>query len=90
MAKTVQIRDMPDKLHRTLKARAAAAGMTLSEYLVWELKRATVFPTEEELWERIRGRTPVKGVSGAELVREGREERDRQIDEWVDRIGSRR
>ena len=33
MAKVVQIRNVPDKLHRTLKARAAQAGMSLPDYL---------------------------------------------------------
>lgn len=81
MGKMVQIRDMPDKLHRTLKARAAQAGMSLSEYLLRELKKAAI-PTEDDMWERFAKLTPIDlGGSGAELVRAGREEREKQIDE---------
>ena len=82
MAKMVQIRNMPDKLHRTLKARAAQAGMSLSEYLLRELKKSAELPTQEDMWERFARLTPIDlGVSGAELVRAGREEREKQIDE---------
>jgi hypothetical protein len=91
MGKMVQIRNMPDKLHRTLKSRAAQAGMSLSEYLLRELKKVGDKPSVEELLERIRSRPPIEpGVSSAEIIREGREERMRQIDELVDTIGSRR
>ena len=77
----VQIRNMPDKLHRTLKSRAAQAGMSLSEYVLRELKRSAI-PMEDEMWERFARLTPIDlGVSGAELVRAGREEREKQIDE---------
>ncbi|MEK6371505.1 MAG: hypothetical protein AABO58_02305 [Acidobacteriota bacterium] len=87
----VQIRNMPDKLHRTLKSRAAQAGMSLSEYLLRELKKAADKPSVEELLDRIRSRPPVEpGVSSAEIIREGRDERMRQMDERVDTIGSRR
>ncbi len=91
MAKTIQIRNMPEKLHRTLKARAAAAGMTLSEYLLAELKRSADKPSIEELLKRIRSRPPIDpGISSAEIIREGREERMRQIDEAVNSVESRR
>ncbi len=91
MGKMVQIRNVPDKLHRTLKARAAQAGMSLSEYLLRELKKVGDKPSVEELLERIRSRPPIEpGVSSAEIIREGREERMRQLDELVDTIGSRR
>lgn len=91
MGKMVQIRNMPDKLHRTLKSRAAQAGMSLSEYLLRELKKAADKPSVEELLDRIRSRPPVEpGVSSAEIIREGRDERMRQMDERVDTIGSRR
>lgn len=55
----VQIRDVPDDVHRTLKARAAASGLSLSEYLRGVLSRTAARPTAEELVERIR----VRGVA---------------------------
>jgi antitoxin FitA len=38
MSKMIQIRNVPDELHRTLKVRAAQAGMTLSDYLLSEIE----------------------------------------------------
>ncbi len=54
--KPLQIRSVPDDLHRTLKARAALAGMSLSEYALAELRRAAERPTREEVLERIAAR----------------------------------
>lgn len=45
----IQIRDVPDDVHRTLKARAAARGTTLSDYLRVEIERVARTPTAEEL-----------------------------------------
>ena len=53
---TLQIRDVPDDLKRTLKTRAAAAGQSLSEYALAELRRSAERPTIAELNERIRQR----------------------------------
>lgn len=58
MGVLVQIRDLPDDVHRTLKARAAARGVSLSEYLRIELTRSATRPTVDELVERIRARGP--------------------------------
>ena len=55
----MQIRDMPEEAHRTLKARAALAGTSLSEYLRTELVRVASRPTPEELVARVRARGPV-------------------------------
>lgn len=52
----IQIRDVPDDVHRTLKARAAARGTSLSEYVLREVMRVARTPTPEELDERIRSR----------------------------------
>ena len=56
----VQIRDVPEAVHRTLKARAAASGMSLSEYLRELLARAASRPTLDELEARIRARGSVR------------------------------
>jgi antitoxin FitA len=60
MGSLVQIRDVPDHVHRTLKARAAASGMSLSEYLRALLERDAARPTPTELAERIRVRGTVR------------------------------
>jgi plasmid stability protein len=54
--KLLQIRNVPDEVHRTLKARAAMAGMSLSEYALAELRRAAERPTREEILARIAAR----------------------------------
>ena len=54
--KLLQIRNMPDEVHRTLKSRAALAGMSLSEYALAELRRAAERPTRAEILERIAAR----------------------------------
>ena len=60
MSKMIQIRNVPDELHRTLKARAAAAGMSLSDYLLSEVKQIAEKPTLSEMMERLRSREPVE------------------------------
>lgn len=59
MAKMIQIRHVPDALHRTLRARAARAGMTLSDYLRSELARIASQLTPDELRERLAALEPV-------------------------------
>jgi plasmid stability protein len=56
----VQIRDVPDDVHRTLKSRAEASGLSLSEYLRQMLVRAASRPTPAELADRIRARGVVE------------------------------
>jgi plasmid stability protein len=60
MAVMIQIRNVPEKLHRKLKARAALAGMSLSDYLLLQLRAAAERPTPEELREMIGRLTPVE------------------------------
>ena len=55
----VQIRNVPDALHRKLKVRAAASGRTLSDYLLEEMTRLAARPTREEMLARIHGRRRV-------------------------------
>jgi plasmid stability protein len=55
----IQIRNVPDALHRKLKVRAAEAGMSLSDYLLADLERSAERPTPAELRERLRLRQPV-------------------------------
>lgn len=63
----IQIRNVPDDVHRTLKVRAAAQGTSLSEYVLREVTRAARSPTPDELDARIRARTTT-GVSTADIL----------------------
>jgi plasmid stability protein len=56
----VQIRNVPDDLHRELKARAALAGMSVSDYLLQELRRSLERPTRKELLRRLAKRPPAR------------------------------
>lgn len=60
MAKMIQIRHVPDALHRRLRSRAALAGMTLSDYLRRELEVSAERLTPDELRERLASLEPVK------------------------------
>ena len=60
MSKMIQIRNVPDDLHRTLKVRAAKAGMTLSDYLLSEIEQVAAKPTMEEWLERVAKLEPVE------------------------------
>ena len=69
----IQVRNVPDGLHRSLKARAATAGMSLSDYLLGELREIAERPTLAEFRERLHTRRPVAVVlDTADLVREER------------------
>ena len=75
MSRMVQLRNVPESLHRKLKARAALSGMSLSDYLLLELRRLADYRTYDELKERFNERRPVHpSLSPAEAVRR---ERDR-------------
>ena len=74
MSKMIQIRNVPDALHHKLKARAAMAGMSLSEYLLAEIRRSAERPTSAEIRERLRSRAPVTpSVPPAEIIRMDRD-----------------
>ncbi len=73
MARMVQVRNVPEDLHRSLKARAANAGMSLSDYLLGELREIAERPTLAEFRERLHARRPVQVVlDAATLLREER------------------
>ena len=59
MSVMIQIRNVPEALHRKLKVRAAEAGMSLSDYLLADLRKAAERPTPDELRERLRSRPAV-------------------------------
>lgn len=59
MGVLVQVRDVPDEVHRVLKARAAAEGVSLSEFLRGTLERAAATPTVDELSSRLDALAPI-------------------------------
>ena len=74
MSKMVQVRNVPDALHRKLKVRAAGAGRTLSDYLRAELERLAARPTRDEMLARIHSRARVNLKTPAStVIREERE-----------------
>jgi plasmid stability protein len=76
MGKMVQIRNVPEGIHRTLKARAALAGLSLSDFLLRELRQVAERPSPEELRRRLSARRPIQAdVSTAAAVREERDRR---------------
>ena len=72
----IQLRNVPDPLHRKLKARAAMAGMSLSDYLLSEIKEIAEKPTLAETREWLHTLAPLKEeIDTARLVREERDSR---------------
>lgn len=76
MSKMIQLRNVPETLHRALKARAALEGMSLSDYLIGEIRRVAERPTPRDLRERLATRTPVEPQTPPALA--VRAERDRR------------
>jgi plasmid stability protein len=75
MGAMIQIRNVPEALHRQLKSRAALAGMSLSDYLLSEIRQVTERPSIDELRARLRSRSETSlSVPPADMVRA---ERDR-------------
>ncbi len=76
MSKMIQIRNVPDALHRRLKARAATEGVSLSDLLLEEARRLADRPSVEEIRQRLAQRSPVRlRLSAAEAVRQERDSR---------------
>lgn len=75
MSKMIQVRNVSDDVHRTLKMRAAAAGMSLSDYVKRDLEAAAAQPTLEEIDARVsaRGRSGVRAATVLSALREVRD-----------------
>jgi antitoxin FitA len=71
----VQVRGVPDDVHRRLKSQASLAGQSLNEFLLARMTEIAQVPTIPELAARIRERAPYTGPSSAELIREDRDRR---------------
>jgi antitoxin FitA len=74
MSSMIQIRNVPAKVHRALKARAALAGKSMSELILEELQTMLALPSEQELRERLELAEPfAMKKSSAELIRRERD-----------------
>jgi len=74
MSTMIQIRNVPDGLHRRLKSRAALAGMSLSDYLLNEIREVAERPTLDELRARLQARSPITpSVAPADAIRAERD-----------------
>jgi plasmid stability protein len=79
--KMIQVRNVPDDIHRQLKVRAAQRGVALTDYVLGLIENELAVPTLEEGLERVmRLPRPRATVSGSELVRAGRVERERELE----------
>ena len=76
MSKMIQIRNVPDEVHATLKSRAALAGQPLTEFLLAEIRRVAERPTADELAARLLRRHRVRPATSP--ARAVRAERDRR------------
>jgi hypothetical protein len=76
----IQIRHVPEDVHRKLKERAKRQGMSLSDYLLQEITLLSTQLSWDELFDEIDEEDPVAtGIDWVEAIREGREERDREL-----------
>jgi plasmid stability protein len=76
MPKMIQVRNVPDELHRRLKSQAALESLSLSDYLLREIRQTAERPTLREMAERLAARPMVKvRVSPAEVLRQERNRR---------------
>ena len=76
MSKMIQVRDVPEQVHSTLKARAAREGMSLSDFLKKELARVAERPTMQEWLAGTQQVKPIRAKrSPAQVIRELRDSR---------------
>jgi len=76
MAKMIQVRNVPEDVHRTLKSRAAASGMSMSDYIRRDLEAAASRPSLQEIDERVsrRGRSGLSTQTVLNALHELRED----------------
>ena len=71
--KMIQVRNVPDEIHRELKVRAARQGVSLSDYVLELARRDVERPTMQEWLDRVRAKPRVESdISAAEIIREHR------------------
>jgi hypothetical protein len=78
--KMIQVRNVPDHLHRELKVRAARQGVALTDYVLSLIEHDPAVPTLEQALERVDGLPrPRVTVRGADVVHAGRAEREQKL-----------
>ena len=88
MSKMIQVRNVPDRLHRELVRRAKQRRQTLSDFITNLLEREVSTPMLEEVIARLKSREPVRlSTPAADIINEEREARD---DALYDRISRAR
>lgn len=76
MSRMIQVRDVPESVHGTLKSRAAREGMSLSDFIKRELERVAERPTMQEWLERTQqARRISSGRTAARIIRDLRDKR---------------
>lgn len=79
MSKMIQVRNVPDRLHRELTRRARRRGQSLTEFIEEILEQEVARPPAEEVFARVRAREPMDiGMTAAEAIAEGYAERARR------------
>ena len=77
MSKMLQVRNIPERLHRKLRKRAKARGQTLTDYVQEVLEREVSRPPANEVFDRIESKPPVDlDIRAADLIRDERTERE--------------
>ena len=77
MSKMIQVRNVPDRLHRELTRRAKNRGQALTDYIQGLLEREVARPPEAEVFDRIEAREPVRlGRPASDLIRQERAARE--------------
>lgn len=77
MSKMIQVRNVPERLHRELARRARARNQTLTDYIQELLEREVAQPPPDEVFDRVESRDPVElDISVAELIKADRSERE--------------
>jgi plasmid stability protein len=71
--KMIQVRNVPDEIHRELKVRAARQGVSLSDYVLELARRDVARPTMQEWMARVEARPIIDSdISAADIIRESR------------------
>lgn len=74
MPKVIQVRNVPDAVHRRIKVRAAESGRSLSDYLLAEIERIAALPTRDEMLARLHSRSRVTlKTPAARIIRRERD-----------------
>jgi antitoxin FitA len=77
MSKMIQVRNVPERLHRELTRRARVRNQTLTDFIQELLEREVARPPSDEVFDRIESRDPVDlDISAADLIKSDRPERE--------------